>query len=246
MGTKPDSLFRWYDPPLLWAAPALAAGFIRLLMGSCRVVASEGLERHEETLEASGGLAVYATWHQRMSYHFYYGGFRGLTMMVSKSRDGEYAARLAENLGFKCVRGSSTLGGIEALREMIRLTKAGHLSGMLADGPQGPARVAKIGALAIARASGVPIIGVVWGANRCWVLNSWDRYLIPKPFSKIAVYYSPPIWVPQRTKGSDLEIYRQKLEKELNEGTRWCDNFFGHERPWRKVKNSRDPEIGPI
>ncbi|NCP07521.1 MAG: hypothetical protein COZ70_04250 [Deltaproteobacteria bacterium CG_4_8_14_3_um_filter_51_11] len=240
------SLFRWYDPPLLWGLPPLVAALIRLFMGSCRVIVTEGAERHNEALRISSGKAVYVTWHQRMAYHFYYGGFKGLSLMVSRSRDGEYAARLATNLGFRCVRGSSTLGGVEALRAMIKLTKGGHLTGMLADGPQGPARVAKIGALAIARAAGIPLIGVLWGADRCWVLNSWDRYIIPKPFAKISICYSPPVWVPQGARGEELELCRRRLEDELNKGTTWCDGFFGRERPWRKVKTSDMPEIGPI
>ena len=166
--------------------------------------------------------------------------------MVSKSRDGEYAANLASRLGFTCVRGSSSYGSLEALREMIRITKSGSLTGMLADGPQGPARVAKIGALALARAADIPIMGVVWGADRCWVLNSWDRYMIPKPFARIALYFCPPIWVPHGTRGKDFELCRSRLEHELNAGARWCDQYFGEERPWRKVKDGMTPERGPI
>lgn len=228
------------------ALPPIGASAIRLLMSSCRVIAVKGEERHEDAIRRSGGRAVYATWHQRMSYFFYYGGSRGLTIMVSKSRDGEYAAALASRLGFRCVRGSSTYGGVEALREMIRITREGSLTGMLADGPQGPARIAKIGAPALARAAGIPIVGVVWGADRCWVLNSWDRYMIPKPFARLAIYFCGPIWISQGTRGKEFELCRKRLEDELNEGTRWCDMVFGRERPWRKVKDADTPEIGPI
>ncbi len=222
----------------------MAAWFIRLLMRSCRVAVVEGIKEQEEALAKSGGRAVYVTWHQRMSYHFYYGGFRGITIMVSKSRDGEYAARLAYRLGYRCVRGSSTLGAIEALREMIRITKAGCVTGMLADGPQGPPRIVKLGTVAIARASGLPVLGVVWGADRAWVFNSWDRYMVPKPFARIAIYHCNPVWVPADARGPDLERCRKEVEDELNKATRWCDLYFGRERPWRKA--SAGPEIGPL
>jgi lysophospholipid acyltransferase (LPLAT)-like uncharacterized protein len=67
----------------------------------------------------SGGKALYATWHQRMSYHSHYFSSRHLTIMISRSRDGEYAARIAEWLGYKNVRGSSTRGGLGAFKELV-------------------------------------------------------------------------------------------------------------------------------
>lgn len=117
---------------------------------------------------------------------------------------------------------------------------------MLADGPLGPARVAKIGSVIMARDGNAPLIPVLWGADRCWVLNSWDRYLIPKPFAKVVIHYAKPIWVPSSATGKELEKYRKLFEDRLNEGTRLCDKYFGPERPWRKVKKEGVPEIGPI
>jgi lysophospholipid acyltransferase (LPLAT)-like uncharacterized protein len=166
--------------------------------------------------------------------------------MISQSRDGEYAARVASWLGFKNVRGSSTRGGSKALREMVQKIKGGEIGGMLADGPQGPPRVAKMGAVAMAKETGVPLISVLWGADRCWVFNSWDRYLVPKPFAKVAVFYTEPISVPPTAEGSALEDCRRLFEERLNQGTKWCDEYFGTERPWRKATEEGMPEIGPV
>ena len=226
--------------------PALAALAIKGLLSTCRVVRTEGMERHDEAIRNSGGGAVYATWHQRMSYFFYFGGSHHVTTMVSRSRDGEYVARLAAWLGFRTVRGSSSMGGARAARELVRRIRGGELGGMLADGPQGPARVAKTGTVMIARDAKAPIIPVLWGADRCWTFNSWDRYLLPKPFAKILLLAAEPLRIPEGVKGEDLERYRLILEQRMNEAARWCDEQFGTERPWRKVTEAGMPATGPI
>jgi len=238
--------FPWYDSIFLRVIPPLAAFLIKWIMLSCRVVRVEGQEREREAVARSGGGAVYATWHQRMPYHFYYFGSRHVTVMISRSRDGEYAARTAAWLGFKNVRGSSSRGGSEALKELVQKIREGEIGGMLADGPQGPARVAKIGSVVMAKDAGVPLIPVLWGADRCWIFNSWDRYLVPKPFARVVIYYAEPIWIPASAGREELEAYRRLFEQRLNEGTRWCDGQFGPERPWRKVTEKGMPEIGPL
>jgi lysophospholipid acyltransferase (LPLAT)-like uncharacterized protein len=134
------------------------------------------------------------------------------------------------------VRGSSTRGGSAALKELTDKLKKGSNSGMILDGPVGPARVAKIGAVVMARNAGVPIIPLSWGADRCWVLNSWDRLMIPKPFARIVYCFGEPIWITPDKNNEDLERYRRRLEEDLNRVTSWCDKQFGEERPWQKRK----------
>ncbi len=246
MPGKESGFLRWYDPLLLRVVPPAAALAIKGLMSSCRVVAVEGAERAESAVGRAGGGAVYVTWHQRMSYHFHHFGSRHVTMMISRSRDGEYAARTAAWLGFRDVRGSSTRGGSEALREIISRMRRGEIGGMLADGPRGPARVAKMGSVIMAREAGVPMIPVLWGADRCCMFNSWDRYMVPKPFARVVILYEEPIWVPRQAEGEELERLRRLLETELNRGSRWCDLRFGPEHPWRRVKRTGDPEIGHL
>lgn len=238
--------FRWYDHILLRIIPPLGALLIKLLMGTCRVVQVVGQEKEREAISRSENGALYATWHQRMSYHSHYFGSRHVTIMISRSRDGEYAARIAAWLGLKNVRGSSSRGGLGALKALVQRIREGEIGGMLADGPQGPARVAKAGSVLIARDAEVSIIPVVWSADRCWMFNSWDRYLVPKPFARVAIFYAEPLWIPRSTRGEKLEEYRRLLEDRLNQGTRWCDEQFGSERPWRKVTEDGTSEIGPL
>jgi len=226
--------FGVFENLLLQIIPPFTATLVKALMLTCRVVTVKGEPAAEEALTRSGGAAVYTTWHQRMAYFSRY--FRGgkITILISGSRDGEYAARIAAWLGFNSVRGSSTHGGTKALRELIRTIKDGGKGGFFADGPQGPPRIAKTGAVLAARDAQVPIIPVAWGADRGWIFNSWDRFLVPKPFSRIAVCFAEPIWVPPDAPIRDLETYRQLIENRLNGCVQWCDIQFGPERPWRK------------
>ena len=237
---------RWYEPILLRVLPPVGALLIKLLMLSCRVIKAEGKERISKALARTGGKAVYATWHQRIAYHYLHLRNRNVTIMISQSRDGEYVSKIARCLGFKSVRGSSTRGGRKALEELAQRISQGESAGMLADGPLGPARVAKMGSVVMARNAQIPLIPVVWGADRCWVFNSWDRQLIPKPFARGVIYFAEPIWIPRSTQREELEAYRRLFEDRLNQGTRWCDEQFGPERPWRKVKEKGVPEVGPI
>ena len=229
----------WYDPYLLTILPPITTFLVRSLMVSCRVVKVKGKKIGQEVLSRYRG-AVIATWHQRMSYNSHQ--LRNLhpTIMISRSRDGEYAGRIAACLGFKSVRGSSSRGGAMAIKELIQRIKMGEVGGMLADGPQGPARVAKQGAIILGRDAEVPVIPIMWGADRCWVFNSWDRYMIPKPFARVAVCYGEPILIPKSTPKKGLDEYRSLLEYRLNESARWCDEQFGTERPWRRDRDEKN------
>jgi len=239
-------LLKRYDHILIRLVPPICALLIKGIMGSCRVVEIRGESRAKEAMKKSPGGVLYVTWHQRMSYNFYLFGFKNINMLISESRDGEYAARIAHRMGFKSIRGSSTRGGTKALKELIKRLRNGESAGILADGPQGPPRVSKMGPIIIAKAAGIPILPVLWGAERCWILNSWDRYMIPKPFTKIVICYQDPIWIPKHIKREQMEIYRKRLEDVLNKGAKWCDLYFGRERPWRRTFNPHIPEIGPL
>jgi len=172
-----------------------------------------------------------------MSFFARYLAKKSPVILISQSRDGEYGAQIAKHLGFGYVRGSSTKGGIKAFRQMIEHIKQGRSIGILADGPLGPPRVAKTGPVLIASKGQVPIIPVVWSCNRFWVLNSWDRYIIPKPFSKIVIRHGDPLLVPSRlVLPEELEYYRKRLQNILNTCTKWCDEFFGVRIPCKKEK----------
>jgi lysophospholipid acyltransferase (LPLAT)-like uncharacterized protein len=226
--------YKWFDPILFWALIPFFSLFVRLLFLSCRVVKLEGAQNEEVAVKMPGGRIIYASWHQRLFYQVHRLRKRKVTVMISQSRDGEYIARLVNWLGLKDVRGSSTRGGVDALKDLTRKMRAGANGGMIPDGPTGPPREAKIGTIILARMTGALIIPISWGADRCWVFNSWDRFMIPKPFARISYCYGEPISVPRSAKAPEMEEYRKLLEDKLNNLTIWCDDIFDEQRSWKK------------
>lgn len=183
-------------------------------------------ENERQALDDHGSV-VYASWHQRF--------FPGITLfatrkpiaiIISQSRDGEMIARVVDMLGWQSVRGSSTRGGSRALKEIRILTRQGFRIGHIVDGPQGPFGVVKPGLLVIAQFAGIPIIPVIVSAQRCWTFNSWDRFMVPKPFSRIVVRFAPPIFVPRRLDTEAFEVQRQNIGKRIKDYYKQTDNLW--------------------
>jgi lysophospholipid acyltransferase (LPLAT)-like uncharacterized protein len=195
--------------------PPLIGTLARLMFLTCKVKVS-GEEYCNQTLDA-GKPVVVSFWH-----YSFIGIFPRLcrykgVLMVSSSRDGEYIARLAHTFGYSTVRGSRNKQGVQALKEMIRAVRNGQAAGIVADGSQGPARIAQPGALLVASMSGVPILPIVWSASRYWSIRSWDRTAFPKPFSRVEIAFGEPFEIPPRLKNEQLETYRMELERRLND-----------------------------
>jgi lysophospholipid acyltransferase (LPLAT)-like uncharacterized protein len=126
--------------------------------------------------------------------------------------------------GFGLVRGSSSKGGAAALREMNRLLADGNDIAITPDGPRGPAEVAKIGVALSAKVSGRPVVPVAFSSTRSWSGTSWDRMLIPKPFSRGVFIIGEPVnYLP----GEDIETFRLRIETALRETTARADAYFG-------------------
>jgi lysophospholipid acyltransferase (LPLAT)-like uncharacterized protein len=175
--------------------------------------------RHAEAwqeLLATRGRAIIAGWHEALglaAWHFRNTGFHTLT---SYSFDGELITRVVECFGLNALRGSSSRGGSEALVQLERALELVEAVGLTLDGPRGPRRVAKPGIAILSARSGVPIIPVAFGVNRGWRLKSWDRFLIPKPFARIACTYGKPIPSPENSSPPAIEATRVRVEEELN------------------------------
>ena len=137
--------------------------------------------------------------------------------MTSKSFDGEYIARFIQRFGYGAVRGSSTRGAVGAIVEMARLMRAGCTTAFTIDGPKGPRYVAKSGAVLLAKKSGHPIMPVTMSLERYWTLPSWDKFQIPKPFTRARVYVAPPIHVPHDADDEVLAAKRDELQQTLDD-----------------------------
>jgi lysophospholipid acyltransferase (LPLAT)-like uncharacterized protein len=180
------------------------------LFSTCRFDAKG--EDHYRQIIGAGRPVVFVVWHGRLLAGAYHQRRNGLVALISEHRDGEYIARVVERWGYGTVRGSSTRGGTGAMRGLLRELRRGRSVVLTPDGPQGPREVMKPGALVVAQLSGAPIIPVATGADRVWsVAAGWDRFQVPKPFSRVRLRYGAPIAVPRDASEAELHEYSERV-----------------------------------
>jgi lysophospholipid acyltransferase (LPLAT)-like uncharacterized protein len=170
-----------------------------------------------------GRAVVFALWHGELLPPTFRHRQRGIVTLASRSGDGEYITRILHHWGFHVVRGSSSRGGDTALRELIRLVRRGNSVAITCDGPRGPRRELKHGVLQIAQLTGAPIVPVGSAASRAWRLRSWDRFLVPKPFSRIRIAYGDATCIPRDTAPERLSGIAAQLTAQMNELTRTAE-----------------------
>jgi lysophospholipid acyltransferase (LPLAT)-like uncharacterized protein len=168
-----------------------------------------------------GGKVLLCAWHQQFFSairHFQAYGKYSPGIMISRSRDGSMVAGVARRSGWHPVRGSSSRGGKEALREMIQHLERFRLAGHIVDGPRGPAGEVKAGVIRMAQAAGAVIVPFYVSADRCWLASSWDRFLVPKPFSKVTLRFDAPFHVEKDLDHGGFEHQRRRLEAIMRPG----------------------------
>jgi hypothetical protein len=163
----------------------------------------------------AGPPSIWCFWHRAVIPATYRFRNQGLAVMTSRSFDGEYIARIIQKLGFTAVRGSSSRGAVGALIGMRQQLEQGHGVVFTIDGPRGPRYVAKPGPVLLAKRTGVPISCFYVAVERAWILNSWDKMIIPKPFSQAAVYASSPIYVPADATDEQMAALHQQMQETL-------------------------------
>lgn len=168
-----------------------------------------------EALERKNASFILAFWHCKLLLMQYALRGRPVTALISRHGDGELIARTMARFGHAAARGSSTRGGAAALREAIRVARAGGSIAITPDGPKGPARIAKVGVVEIARATGLPILPVSVAYSRCKRLASWDGFEIPLPFSRMVIAYGETIACPADADASEREVIRLAVEERL-------------------------------
>lgn len=165
-------------------------------------------------LHQNGETVLLCLWHQHLFGLSWFDSFRYLhpAVMISLSSDGEPFARAGQHAGWKTIRGSSSRGGSKALKAMIRHMRKHRLGLHILDGPRGPIGVAKPGVVQIARMTGAYIVPIEVKANRAWTFNSWDRFFLPKPFSRVTVNFGDPIPPSGEKDAKAMETTRRQLE----------------------------------
>lgn len=161
------------------------------------------------------------TWHGRMMVPVMHSRGRHIAAMISQHSDGEIVARLVQRLGYDTVRGSSTRGGTGAALELLDRVKNGQTAAMICDGPRGPIYTMKPGAPFLALQSRAAVIPTTFAAERAWVLGSWDRFQIPKPFARVHLLFGDPIPFPGEE--TSLKEYTRTLESALQALTAEAD-----------------------
>lgn len=174
-------------PPRVRWTVRLGALLLRLLACTWRLRTT-----HDEPLRrvrGAGERVIFVLWHGELLPLLWHHRGEGIAVVISEHRDGEIIARIAESLGYRTVRGSSTRGASGALIGLIRALEAGADGAVTPDGPRGPPRVFAPGAAVAAQRTGAWIAPIRASVDRGWRLASWDRFLIPKPFARVEVVY---------------------------------------------------------
>jgi lysophospholipid acyltransferase (LPLAT)-like uncharacterized protein len=197
----------------------LACSLVRLVWRWSRVVHVIGAEHIVASLQRAPSL-IPVYWHQHQLFCIYYlaeqrnAGLK-LGFLISPSVDGEIGAMMVRNLGAEVIRGSSTHTGARALRDYYQaLAHNGVSPAITPDGPRGPPWKFKPGAVLLAQLSGRPIVPMAYAASRAWKIK-WDRFVIPKPFSRVIIAIGEPVYVAKGLDAPNLERLQHEMEERL-------------------------------
>lgn len=169
---------------------------------------------------------VFGFWHsQLIGFIYFYQNFK-IASIASLHRDGEIAAIAAEKFGIKIVRGSSTRGGFKAFMQLKNYIENGYDIAITVDGPKGPARTVNDGILYMAKITGKKIVPACFVCNKKIRLKSWDKLIIPLPFSNGFFAFGQPISIPPDIDDKELEKFRKILKQELDEINKNCEKYL--------------------
>lgn len=175
--------------------------------------------------EARGERFILAFWHRHLLLMPYSYRGRRISVLVSRSRDGELIARTVNRFGIDASRGSSSRGGAQGLRELLRKAAEGYDLAFTPDGPRGPAGVVQPGVILAAAAMGWPVQPVALAATRCRRLRSWDRFVVPLPLSTVHFVYGEPLTVARR---ADPMAAAAELARRLDGAEAEAERIAGH------------------
>lgn len=199
-----------------WIGSALGAAYVVLVRCTSRIDLPPPPQK---------GAAIIAMWHGRLAMlHLLRFGEQPLVALISGHRDGQIISKCAWYFDIRTVTGSSSRGGIAAGRQLIRLARSGHSLFITPDGPRGPRMQVNEGVLNLSQLTGLPILPVAIGTSGGRELATWDRFLVPQPFSRIAIRWGTPFHV---GRGEDASAARLRLEAKLNELQQCVDNAVG-------------------
>ncbi|NVL89755.1 MAG: lysophospholipid acyltransferase family protein [Desulfobacterales bacterium] len=209
-----------------WLVGWLGKGLIDLICSTMRI---RVIDFEKARAEVESRKFIFAFWHSRILMLSYLYKWLGAAILVSRSKDGEIIAQILKRQGHETIRGSTSRHGVRALARLIKTLKAEGCPGVVVpDGPRGPRFQVQSGVITLAQKTGYPIVPVSYSALRIKIFESWDRFVMPYPFTEGRVIYGTPILVPGEIDSDEEEAYRRKLEIELNQITKRVDRHYGH------------------
>jgi len=216
--------------------PWLACWVIRILGWTMRFV--DLGEEIPRAFREKGVTVIGAFWHGRLlMMPLAYRG-KKLGFLVSPHRDGQVVGKALQRFGFLPILGSSYRKGFSGFKNMIKAQRDGWDIAIVPDGPRGPRCKAQMGIIELAKLTGRPIIPLTFSASKKKVFNTWDRFLLPYPFSRGVFIYGEPVTVDPRGDRIHLEEKRDLLERRLNELTERADHYFDESQVHRKTTES--------
>jgi lysophospholipid acyltransferase (LPLAT)-like uncharacterized protein len=199
-----------------WILPYAGLFLVKILSSTCRL-RIVGPENESGPIERDGSI-IYASWHQRFFPGItFFSTRRPIAILISQSRDGEFVAHIVTILGWLAVRGSSSKGGSEGLQRLKELSRRGYRIGHIVDGPKGPFGEIKPGLLRIAQVSGMAIVPTITSSERHWTFRSWDRFMVPKPFSRVIIRFGEPTYVPSDLDEDAFEEKRRLIAQRMKQ-----------------------------
>ena len=181
---------------------------------------------HIDNLQAKNEGWIYAIWHTNVLFSPYLNRGQNINVLISASKDGELINRVVYRFGNKAIRGSSSRGGMKALKTLVAALKKGHPAAITPDGPRGPAFKLQNGIIIAASRARVPIIPFHYEAKRQWIAEkSWDRHRIPKPFTTLVVHYGEPIYIPDKMEGESFNNFVSLVERKLVDNMKACQEY---------------------
>jgi lysophospholipid acyltransferase (LPLAT)-like uncharacterized protein len=195
---------------------SLASFFIKCYIRLLRIQ----IVLHDEFSALDRNKTLVAFWHGRLLLPIWAFGYMHMVIMTDKSWAGEVLARILRKFGHLVVRGSSKRGGFRGVLDMKSVMQRGHGGALAVDGPRGPIYRTKPGILYLSHKLGYPVVPLTFGVDRAWILeNTWDRFVLPKPFAKCLVEMGAPIWETTVKGGMQTE----QLDEILNRFTESAD-----------------------
>ncbi len=208
-------LFKYILPPILWLVIHLWCMTLRKKVLNPEI---------NNKIRTKLGKGVLTLWHSHLFYlTYHFRGMRDLHILVSPSKDGDLIANVGKMFGYKVVRGSSYKNTVPGTRECIGLLKQDLKVGLIADGSRGPRHQAQAGSVQLARITGAPIYTLTYSAHPKYEFSSWDRFILPLPFSKVTLNFGPSMTVSPDADTATIRQKQDELTDLLNQITEACE-----------------------